>query len=429
MPTIKSVASLLLIPILLLLSTQASYAQTHVELTTALSLKQEYDDNLDLDASNEQSDYVTMLSPSVSLSLLSQHTQLGLAYTPSFVWYTEESEDNTVRHSATLTFSHDLSEHLRFEFSDTYVKSDDPLEETEEIVGARDTRNTYQRNTGDVSLTYLFGPQNSLTMGYRNSTLKNDDVDEDDGRSQSPYATLSYRINIKNRFELEYEYEREDFWRENASPAVPTEDDSYGHGSGISYFYSFTPHTTGMLRYRVTTRNYDGTEEDYKVHDGSAGFDHAFSPSYSISAEVGYFIQKNAFSSDETGFTYDASMTRRFERGSISIGGIGGWDETTLQANSTGFTRYWSAKVSTDYQITEPLAVHAAGFFRHDKEEDANREYDTMGGSCGLSWTFLRWFSLSLDYAYAERDDDLTADSYTDNRVSLTLMASRLYRW
>ncbi len=428
MTTIKSVnAYLLLILILLLLNTQASYSQTHMELTTSLSLSEEYDDNLDLDDSNEQSDYVTMLSPSVNFSLLSQHTQLGLEYTPSFVWYSEETEDNTVRHSARLTLSLELAERFRLDLSDTYVYSDDPLEETEDIQGARDSRNTYKRNSGDISLTYLFGPENTLSVGYRNSSLENEDEDEDDGRSQSPYATLSYQINIKNRIELEYEYSREDFWRENASPADPAEDDSYGHGPAIRYIYSFTQHTTGILAYNFTTRNYEGIEEDYKVHDGSIGFEHAFSPSYSISAGAGYFIQKNAYSSDETGVTYDAAMTRQFERGSINIGGSGGWDETTLQADSTGFTRYWSTIVSADYQIMEPLTAYATGSFRHDKEDD--RRYDTMGGSCGLSWTFLRWFSLALDYTYAERDDDLTADSYTDNRVSLTLTASRLYRW
>ncbi len=427
MPTIKNTnAYLLLVPILLLLTTQASYAQTHMELTPSLSITEEYDDNIYLSNTNEISDYTTMVSPGLSFSLLSQYTQLELEYAPTFVWYSEESEDSTVRHSGTFTFGHDLSEHLRFDLSDTYVKSDDPQEETEAVVGARDTRNTYQRNTGDVSLRYLFGPENSLVLGYRDERLRNEDDSEDDGTIKNPNATIVYNINRWHRLEISYGYRTAHFWTDDGTAA---EDDYDGNEPRIVYRYNFTPHTTGALEYTLTTRNFDGVEEDYKVHEGLVGFEHAFSPSYSISAGAGYFIQKRADSSDETGFTYDAAMTRQFERGSINIGGSGGWDETTLQANSTGFTRFWSTNASADYQLIEPLTAYATGSFRHDKEEDTNRKYDLMRGTCGLRWTFLRWFSLSLNYSYSERDDDLTADAYTDNRVSLTLMASRLYRW
>ncbi len=429
MTTIKSKAYIPLAFVLLVLPIQASYAQTHMDLTPSLSITEEYDDNIYLTNKNKISSYITMASPSLDFSLLSQHTQLVLEYTPTFVRYSEDNEDSTTRHSGILTFVRDLSEHFRFNLSNTYVKSDDPLEETEEILGARDSRNTYQRNTGNVSFSYLFGPQNSLTVGYQNTSLKNEDDDEDDGRAERSYASLTYQINIKNRLELEYEYTREDFWREHASPSAPASDDFYGHRPTIRYIYNFAPHTSGILGYNFTTRNFEGVEEDYKVHDSSIGFEHAFSPSHSISAGAGYFIQKNDFSSDESGLTYDLSISRQFEHGNINIGGSGGWDETTLQANATRFTRYWSTNVSAEYQILEPLSAFAIGSFRHDKEDEPNRKYDIIDWNCGLRWTFLRWFSLSLDYTYAERNDDISAESYTDNRVSFTLMASRLYRW
>ncbi len=437
MPTIKSANTyLLLISLLLLLPSQASFSQTHIELTPSLSIIEEYDDNIYLSDQNETSDYITMVSPSLNFNLLSQHTQFGLEYTPTFVWYSEDSEDSTIRHSGSLTFGQDLSEHLRFDLSDTYAKSDDPLEETEGVVlGARDTRNTYQRNSGHASLTYRFGSENSIAFGYRDERLRNDDDSENDGTTKNPYATIDYNINRWHRLEIEYGYTTAHFWTNDGTVA---EDDYYGNEPRIAYRYNFTPHTTGILEYHFTTRNFKGAEEDYKVHDSSLGFEHAFSPSYSISAGAGYFIQKNAYSNDETGLTYDVSMTRRFERGSINIGGEGGWDEAVLDPDDTGFTRFWSLGAAVDYQILESLTTYATGSYRHDKDDDDwilgsntydNRNYDVTSGSCGLRWAFLRWFSLSLDYAYTERDDDITTESYTDNRVSLTLTASRLYRW
>jgi len=55
---------------------------------------------------------------------------------------------------------------------------------------------------------------------------------------------------------------------------------------------------------------------------------------------------------------------------------------------------------------------------------------DFFTGNAGLRWTFLRWFSLSLDYRYAQRDSDISVgEDYKSNRVALILSASRLFIW
>ena len=421
----KEHISLLFIFALLMLTARLSFAQIHKEFTPTISIIEEYDDNIYLSDSNEISSYITMVSPGFSFSFLGQHTQLELEYAPTFVWYSESSVDSEVRHAGTLTFGQNLTEHLRFELTDTYIQSDDPLEDSEDIVGARESRNTYKRNAGSANVTYVFGQENALELGYRDERLKNEEDTEDNGTTHNPYTTISYQINIRNRLELEYGYITAHFWRDDGLAA---EDDFYGHEPVIRYIYSFSPHTLGSLEYSFTTRNFDATEEDYKVHEGLVGFEHSFSPEYSLSAGFGYFIQDREYSSDEDGFVYNLLVNRTFEHGSLEVGGEGGWDQDVLDPDDTGFTRYWSGRASVNYQVFEPLTTYAIGSFRHDKEDDG-REYDTIRGSCGLSWTFLRWFSLALDYTYAERDDDLTLESYTDNRVSLNLTASRLYRW
>jgi len=163
----------LLTLILILLSIQTSFAQTHIELVPTLSFSEQYDDNIYLSAYNERSSYVTMISPGFSLSFLKENTQLALEYVPTFVWYSESSLDSTVRHSGTLTFGQELTEHLRFDLTDTLLRSDDPMEETEDVQGARSTREQYWRNAGTASVSYLFGPENMLTAGYGHEYLKN----------------------------------------------------------------------------------------------------------------------------------------------------------------------------------------------------------------------------------------------------------------
>jgi uncharacterized protein (PEP-CTERM system associated) len=145
--------------------------------------------------------------------------------------------------------------------------------------------------------------------------------------------------------------------------------------------------------------------------------------------EGGYFSLKNERSDDENGLTYSASLVKRFERGSLTIEGTGGWDEAYLEAERRGITRYWRVGTRLEYQFIEPLFGHMGGYYRQDRRDMDNREWKRWEGTCGLRWEFLEWLSLSLDYTYGERDDTVDMDDYEVNRVMLMLTASELFRW
>jgi hypothetical protein len=412
--------------LLLLVPAQVSFAKYNLELTPGISVSEVYDDNIYLRSTNEKSDYITAVSPWLSLNVLSEKNSLVLRYAPTFVWYDDENQNDTVRHLGTLTFAQDLTKHLRFDLTDTYLKSEEPIEETEGVEGVRTTRNPYQRNTGSASLRYLFGPENALTVGYRNSILENEDVTLDDGTTQNPFGTVAYWFNVRNGLEIDYEFTDANFSRDDGSVAG---DDYTGHGAGIRYLHRFTPHTTGSLGYHFTNRDFDGLTEDYEVHDGLIGFEHFFSPDFSVSLGAGYFSVKNERSDDEDGLTYDASLIKRFARGSFAIGGSGGWDEHYLEAERRGLTRYWSADTRLEYRILEPLSGYVGGSYRQDERDLDKRKWKTSRGNCGLAWAFHRWVSLSLDYTYVERDDDVDAEDYKANRVMLIVTGSRLFKW
>jgi opacity protein-like surface antigen len=398
-----------------------SLAGYSFELVPRISVSQVYDDNIYLDNINEKSDYLTTLSPGINLTISSLSNSLSLDYAPTWVWYDEYDENDTVRQAATLAFWQNMAEHLRFDLTDTYLKTEEPIEETEEVEGVRTTRNTYQRNTGSASLRYQFGPEDTIALGYRNNLLENEDPTLDDGTIQIPFCSISYWFNVKNGLELNYEFTKAIFWRDDDSLAG---DNYQGHAAGLRYNYRFTPHTRGSIGYNFTNRNFEGLTEDYKIQEGSVSFEHAFSPDLSVSIGGGYFIQQNEISDDEPGYSYDASLAKRFERGSFTIGGRGGWDEAYLEAERRGFIRFWSANTRLDYRIIEPLSLYAGASYRQDKDP-TDREWKTWRGNCGLRWAFLRWFSLSLDYSYAERDDDVDTEDYSVNRVMLLLTATK----
>ncbi len=411
---------------LILLPITDAIAQTNIEFTPSISAIEEYDDNINLSASNERSDYLTMVMPALELDVISRYSNLSLGYSPTFVWYEKNSGDDATRHTGNLDFEQQFSENLTLNLVDTFITSEDPLETADGVVEARNSRNTYYRNAGSVSLFYLFGPQNEITAGYRHAYLKNDEDTVDDGRTQNPFAILNFHVDVRNSLVLEYGYREVKSW--NHDPVEIAREDFFGHETGINYIYSFTPHTSLSLRYAFTTRNSEGNSGDYKVHDGSLGFDHSFSADLDVSVSSGYFVQKNEMSGDTDGYTYTAALNKAFERGNISVGGSGGWDESYLEANDRGFSRYWSADSRVEYQIMESLSGSISGRYRYDKDE-SNRKSDTIRGTLGLSWEFYRWFNLGLNYTFAERDDDNNTSDYTTNRVTVTLTAARLFRW
>jgi len=403
-----------------------SLADYSFELVPRISVSEVYDDNIYLENINEKSDYLTTVSPGINLTISSLSNSLSLDYAPTWVWYDKYDENDTVRQTATLGFWQNMAEHLRFDLTDTYLRTEEPIEETEEVEGVRTTRNTYERNTGSASLQYQFGPEDTIALGYRNNLLKNEDPTLDDGTIQNPSCSISYWFNVKNALELNYEFTDAIFWRDDDSLAG---DDYQGHAAGLRYSRRFTPHTRGSIGYNFTNRNFEGLTEDYKIHDGTLGFDHSFSPDLSFSIGTGIFTQKNERSHDQTGYSYDASLAKRFERGSFTIGGRGGWDEAYLEAERRGFIRFWSTNTRLDYQIMEPLSVYGGASYRQDKDL-ADREWKTWRGNCGLRWAFLRWLSLSLDYSYADRDDDVDTEDYRVNRVMLILTARKPFsRW
>jgi len=401
-----------------------SLAEYSLELIPRFSVSQGYDDNIYLDDTNERSDNLTAVSPGINMTISSSNKALSVDYAPTWVWYAKYDENDTVRHAGTVTFWQNIAERVRFDLANTYIRSEEPLETAEEVESARRTRNTYQRNMGSASLEYQFGPEDTIAFGYRHNLLENEDPTLDDGTIQDSFATAAYWFDVKNGVELNYEFTRADFWRDDAFIAG---DDYRGHAIGIRYIHRFIPQTTGFTSYNFTNRKFEGLTEDYKVHEGSIGFEHAFSPDLSLSAGGGYFILQNEISDDETGYTYDASLVKRFERGSFTIGGQGGWDEAYLEAERRGLTTYWSANSSLEYRFMERLNGYAGSSIRRDRDRE-NREWETWRGSCGLTLEFARWFSLSLDYSHIDRNDDIDTEDYRVNRLMLILSASKLYK-
>ncbi|MBN2398101.1 MAG: outer membrane beta-barrel protein [Deltaproteobacteria bacterium] len=402
-----------------------------IEITPMVTVGTVYDDNIFLDKDNEKSDYITTISPGIGLAASSRDNGMDLFYAPTFVKYHDYSDNDTVRHNARLHLWQEIGKSWRFDVRENYLRSEEAAESSfadyEERERTRHTRNTYERNVLDGAVRYQFGPEDTLTAGYRHDLLENKDPSLDDVTQHGPYAGLVYWFDKHNGMDLRYRFTRASFERNDGNPAG---DDFDGHEADARYLYRWNQRTRGYVGYGYTRRDFEkASREDRTVHEGSVGLTHGFSPRTSVSLDAGYY-KPEGYGTDETGhMSYGATLTRAFERGTLSLRGTSGWDEDYLDAeDQRGYTRYWSVAGDVDYRVSKNVTAYAGGSYRKNEPYLSNVEDRTYMGRCGLRTGFFRWYSLSLEYTYLNRRSDDPDDEYVDNRIMLMLSASRPFR-
>lgn len=404
--------------------TNLGVAAPQVEVIPSITLSEQYDDNIYLDNDNKETEYLTMLTPGINLNVTSETNIFELRYLPTFVWYYNETYEDIVRHSAGLNFGYDITERTRFGIMGNYSSSDDPIENFEGVVGVRQTRNKYHRGTLNTNISYQFGPENLFTLGYNFGVLENEDNSLDDRQFNNPYANLTYWFNLKNGLEIDYNYTYVEY---DSDDEIIAPENYYINSAGARYLRRFQPQTTGSIRYAYTQSFYDDVTERYKIHDVSLGLSHAFSDTFSTDLNVGYSLRDNDGSNDDTISTFDVSFFKTFNRGDFSLGGGSNWRDDFWEADSRGLVRYWSAFVNFNYQLREQLNFYAGANYNIDEDDfDALRQITRS--NVGLRQIFLRWFNVSLEYAYITRDDEDDTTDYDVNRVTLSIGVSRPYR-
>jgi hypothetical protein len=427
------------------------FAQEQYTLTPSISVSETYDDNIFLE--NETlavSDWITAVTPGIALDVQTPRHWLQLNYAPSIVRYRDFDVNDTVRHLGNILYHQDVTKDWRFDLTNTYIRSEEPLETTPGVEGVRTdprdrVRNPYQRNIGEAKVSYLFGREDMFSGGYRNNLLINDDITVDDGTIHEPFADYIQWFDQKHGMALSYRYIDANFTSDD--PNRLAQPDYTGHSPELRYLHRFDPQTSGSVGYVYSSRDFDQNtfRQDYTVHTATAGLEKNFDPQTYASATLGYFIRDTEElgrlpSDTESGPNFNLYLRRIFQRGSLFLGGAGGWDEQYLEAENRGFVEFWSVEAGVDYALLQPLTFYASGIYRDEKDEN-DVQTNTWRGSVGLRWAFHRYFSMALDYTHVSRDSDREGtlivngfvvndiEDYESNRVMLILTGLRPIRW
>lgn len=413
----------------LVLALAAGSAAAVVTFHPHLSTETVYTDNVELTPYNEEHDFITTISPGMDLHAQGRISEATLSYSPSYSMYSRFSDNNSMRHDASLDAMREISRNTRIEFSDDYLYTEDPLEGplyNLEDPGAdvdttlRREREPYSTNMTEISLVHDFGPEDTLEVGYEYFFEDNDDEAVEDRDYQRPSMILTYwPVHERWGTETELSYTILDF-DESADY-----DDAYAR---LRLIRRFGPHLDAYIEYSHEVVDYESDaeagdeDEDYQVYTPAAGFSWDPSPRSHVSASFGYFFQDNDESEDESGPSATVETSYRWsEHQTFSLIGEAGYDQTDDEAENLGFREYYRVRGIMDYQLSRRLIGRlSVGYFNNTySEAEPEREDEVWSAGAGLACQVFSWMAVELDYAFRDLSSDLELDEYTENRAMI----------
>jgi hypothetical protein len=401
-----------------------------------LTVQEEYNDNIYLTSTDRKSDFITTIYPGIRFSTLPARVTtpgqilqapedpagIDLDYRLGMVFYAREEENNYVSHEGKLNTWVTYDRRLTLRLRDYFIRSEDPREreygagalENQYLLGTQRERAIYIRNVFEPSVDYRFGPDDRISMNYRNNIYQTRSTRLEDSQENFISPRLVYWFNIRNGIALEYGFTQGDFER---SP------DFDGHMARGRYTYRFNPRTAIFVEYTFERRDFDPPSIDYEVNNPSIGIEHTFSPTLTGRVQVGYFWQNPEGGPSTGGLSYDVGLTERGERNTYALSFQGGYREDYFTAENLGFTKYHRAIASITHRPYERVTLGISGTIERAEYLSDRRDwmYSAQGNA---SFQLLRWLSLSFEASHRGNDSNVDSAEYIENRVILRLSAT-----
>jgi len=180
---------LVIIVAVFLITIDALAAQ--VNFTPRTSVRETYTDNVFLSEEDTEDDYITDISVGGTLSALGKTGGMDLSFDPSYVWYADNTKDDTWRLPATLNFWSNLSRRTTFRFFDRFLRTEDPegdepviRDEDGQVLAPGETsvrrgRDPYYTNYATARIDHQFGTDDSFYAQFLYSLRREDDNDRE----------------------------------------------------------------------------------------------------------------------------------------------------------------------------------------------------------------------------------------------------------
>jgi len=358
-----------------------------LEVHPSLTVKEEYNDNIFLEASGESGSAITTISPGLSLQLPFRSHFLEVDYHSDLI-------EAARFHRVYDTDSHFVDALLNLDFNRLGFLIGDNWASDSTIPDYKDDiRNNYIQNRFYVDTSYKLPGRYLLEGFYRHELRDFDsfrkpgdfDPELDNYHQYEIGSDLFYRFRPVTSVLFEYAFTH----RNNEDKDFPTTD-SKAHRFWLGLKWEPTAKLAGVLKGGYVTYDYEGPSDDWD------GFGLATDLEYKISPY--YFLRLSGFRK-----LLETSVTREegwYGTYYISTGGV-------LELRHI-FTYKTSGFLRTFYFNDDYRERGLIGKRRND---------DRWGFGCGAAYQIQEWLGCRLQYNYVDNDSNINVEDYKGNII------------
>ncbi len=408
----KSIIVSGLIAVLFTMMISTAYAR--VVFKPAVSVKEEYNDNIFLTENDKEDDFITTVSPSISLEYSpNKMLDLSLDYGLNFRIYgnNDQLNDTTLREIQSIRLDVAARPFSRIFLNLTDIYDRVAVDQRRRTAQDNAFLNKTERNILTIS-PYAVLPVTSsasVTAGYEYINTRYDDSEASDSDSHSYFGSLDKKFNSK---------------------------------------------LTGFLKYRFTNYRADESNlqagvDDYDKHEGTAGAAYKANSRTELSGEIGQSYLKSSELDDSDSLIWKlmaaynqategalsavAAYEKSFENSIINgvsekeradlIVELGRIYKVSINpyyivdkfVNIDRKDRVAGISSTISHNVSRKITASVSGSFEHQKLSPEDNKIKQYYAGTSLDYRIRDNMTIGVYYSFSKRESDRNSDDYNNN--------------
>lgn len=391
-----------------------SVLAAEMEFHPYVSVKEEYDDNINLTPTDEEEDWVTTLSPGFSLTYDGRSLAATVDYSLEYILYKNNSDDNQDKFSdiqradANLLFFGGRP----FTLTLSEVISREAIDERQ--VYSADNQRINKTTVYDTGISpqyrWQMTPTLALVLGYDYQRTDYTDSAGDDGQDHSGRLALVKQLSAALKTSANYSYSRH---------LAELDEDEYDE-ENITLAFGYTPNARLSLNLEggLARVKYDLSGEDTDETTWSFDLGYRLTEVFNLTAAY----SQGFVTSIANGLTRsrEASAGLTWNRELFTLTTELYWDQSDYLAEDREDMAYgWRGSLS--HQFSRSLSGSLDGEYEYAEFDDPGPNEEVHHYELGASLAMkIRRIMTTLAYRYRDHGSNRDENDYTNNTVTLT---------
>ena len=384
----RNVSILLFLSLLVFCFSSSAYAVKigKLNIKPTITYKGSYDDNIYKEATNEISDYISVYSPSLSLSLGKPETgnYISAGIDADFADFSDKDKNNYQTYKPYFAFSLSTPGGLYFKGEERFIDTDDLYgTENDYNVGTRTMR---WINDASITIGFKFADKYTIESSYKNSKYRFDDLADQhqDNEADTYSISVLYRVGAYTSLFGQFQSGNEEYDRQNEgvtgwTPVTSQDNEKTDYYIGAR----FAPggKLSGEIKLGFSEIDFDNIMDQY-------GNQYTDDEALSAEALVGYKMTPKT--------TLNFNLSRNFKT----------MPEFGASAVASSFVDT-TVGIGMKQQFRKRLSLNLGLDMRYQDYEvfsgNPDKEFDTYKFNARLDFIVLRWLSGGLEYVYEDK--------------------------